>query len=134
VNVASLLPIRLGLFDKPTGKRRQDDTVDLLQCKLTGARMLIKGLRLQLDDQAHEHAETIARIEDRHGETVRGLEQQIADLEERLKVGVLAESVVTKTQELSLDEIQRHCVMPLHQARTAGFFEPVTDPGQYRTP
>ena len=118
MNLTVLLPIRIGLFDKPTGKRRQDDAVDLLQCKLAGARMLIKGLRLQLDDQAHEHAETIARIEDRHGEIVRGLEGQIADLERRLDVRVLAESVVTRTQEIPVITP----VMPLHQspqARTA---------------
>lgn len=102
MSIADLLPVRLGLRDKPTGKRRQDDGVDLLQCKLIGAKLLIKGLRLQLDDQAHKHAQTIARIEEHHGETVRGLEAQITRLERRLEIGVLAEAAVTQTQEMEI--------------------------------
>lgn len=50
-------------------------------------------------------------------------DQTIADLERRLAVGALAESAATRTQELSIDEIRRHCVMPLHQAPFA-----TTDP------
>lgn len=99
MSITSLLPIRLGLWDKPTGKRRQDDAVDLLQCKLAGARMLIKGLRLQLEEQLAEHAEVVARIDERHAEIVRGLEAQVARLERRLEIGFLAESAVTETQE-----------------------------------
>lgn len=125
MTLTDLLPVRIGLRDKPTGKRRQDDAVDLLQCKLAGARMLIKGLRLQLDDQAHEHAETIARIEARHGETVRGLENELAEARRRTDIASRAETAVTKTQELSLDEIRQHCVLPLHQSPMA-----VTDPGR----
>lgn len=102
MTLTDLLPVRIGLRDKPTGKRRQDDAVDLLQCKLIGARLLIKGLRLQLDDQAHEHAETIARIEARHGETVRGLEAQVARLERQLEIGVLAEAAAAQTQEMEI--------------------------------
>ncbi|MGW5636682.1 hypothetical protein [Streptomyces sp. NPDC003832] len=129
MTLANLMPIRLGLWGKPTGKRRQDDVVDLLQCKLIGARLLIKGLRLQLEDQESRHAETVARIDERHAEIVRGLEGRIADLERRLNVGVLAESVVTKTQELSLEEIRRHCVIPLREAPFAA-----TDPGRIGHP
>jgi hypothetical protein len=110
----SLLPIRISHFkrQRPTGKRREDDAVDLLQCKLIGAQLLIKGLRLQLDDQDHEHAEVIARIDERHGEVVRGLEAQIADLERRLEIRAFAEAAAAKTQPIPV--ITR--VMPLHEA------------------
>jgi len=121
----SLLPIRISHFkrDKPTGKRREDDTVDLLQCKLIGAQLLIKGLRLQLDDQDHEHAETVQRIDERHGEVVRGLEDQIAELERRLRVGVLAEAAAAQTQEIPI----LVAPVPLHQAPFA-----TTNPGHVR--
>lgn len=106
MSITGLLPVRFGFFDRPTGKRRQDDTVDLLQCKLIGAKLLIKGLRIQLDDQARDHAETIARIEDRHGEIVRGLEAQNARLQRQLEIGVLAEAAATETQELDVRALQ----------------------------
>jgi hypothetical protein len=113
----SLLPIRISHFkrDRPTGKRREDDTVDLLQCKLTGAQLLIKGLRLQLDDQDHEHAEVIARIDERHGEVVRGLEDQIADLERRLDIRAFAEAAAAQTQPITVITP----VLPPHQAPMA---------------
>lgn len=106
MTLTDFLPVRIGWWDKPTGKRRQDDAVDLLQCKLTGARMLIKGLRLQLDDLAREHADVIARIDERHSEIVRGLEAQITRLQRQLEVGLLAEHVVTETQELDVRALQ----------------------------
>jgi hypothetical protein len=119
----SLLPIRISHFkrDKPTGKRREDDTVDLLQCKLISTQLLIKGLRLQLDDQDHEHAETIARIDERHGETVRGLEDQIADLERRLDIRTLAEAAAAQTQPITVITP----VLPLYAAPFA-----TTNPGR----
>lgn len=138
MSITSLLPVRIGLFDRATRKpkrprHRAVDEVDRQKAMRTGADLLIKGLYLQLRDQEAAHAAVIARIDERHGEIVRGLEQQIAELERRLNVGVLAESVVTRTQELSLAEIQRHCVMPLSQARDAGLLGPVTDPGHATT-
>lgn len=113
----SLLPIRISHFkrDRPTGKRREDDAVDLLQCKLLGAQLLIKGLRLQLDDQDRAHAETVARIDERHGEVVRGMEDQIADLERRLEIRTFAEAAAAKTQPIPV--ITR--VLPLHQSPLA---------------
>jgi hypothetical protein len=119
----SLLPIRISHFkrDKPTGKRREDDTVDLLQCKLIGAQLLIKGLRLQLDDQDHKHAEVIARIDERHGEIVRGLEKQIAEFERRLEIRTFAEAAAAQTQPIQVITP----VLPLHQAPFA-----TTNPGR----
>lgn len=127
MSFADLLPVRISLFDRtvPRTRHRAIDKADRLEFLLAGANALIKGLRLQLDDMHYEHEQIIARIDERHGEIVRGLEQQIADLEHRLNVGVLAESVVTRTQELSLDEIRQHCVIPLNQSPMAA----VTDPG-----
>jgi hypothetical protein len=104
VSLASLLPVRFGLFDRShrQPKHRASDEVTRLQHKLAGAELLMAGYRIQLDDLHRNHAETIARIDERHGEIVRGLEQQIAELEHRLNVGVLAEHVVAKTQEIPI--------------------------------
>lgn len=128
MSIADLLPVRISFFDRTPRKpkHRAIDEVERLNLHKVWADLLIKSLRVQLDDLAHEHAETIARIDERHSEIVRGLEGQIADLERRLDVRVLAESVVTRTQELSLDEIRQHCVMPLSQSPMAA----VTDPGR----
>jgi hypothetical protein len=115
VTIADLLPVRISWRDRPTGKHRESDAIDLLQCKLAGARLLIKGLRLQLDDKDREHAETIERIDERHGEVVRGLEQQIAELERRLDIEVKAESIVTQTQPIPVITP----VVPLHQSPQA---------------
>ncbi|MFF2383675.1 hypothetical protein [Streptomyces sp. NPDC058108] len=129
MSITAYLP-RLGLFGQPARRPRHPqhravDKVERQQILRAGADLLIKGLRLQLVDQETRHAETIARIDARHAEVVEGLEAQIANLEHRLKVGVLAENVVVKTQELSLEEIRKHCVMPLHQAPFA-----TVDPGR----
>jgi hypothetical protein len=113
--LTDLLPVRISWRDRPTGKHRESDGIDLLHCKLAGARLLIKGLRLQLDDKDREHAEAIERIDERHGEVVRGLEQQIAELERRLNVGVLAETAVTQTQPIPAITP----VVPLHQSPQA---------------
>ncbi|MEU0847666.1 hypothetical protein ABZ387_06825 [Streptomyces flaveolus] len=58
-------------------------------------------------------------------ETVRLRDQQITDLQRKVDIGVKAEHVVTRTQELSVEEIRRHCIkpVPLHQAPFA-----TTDP------
>jgi hypothetical protein len=118
--LASLLPIRINLREKPVGKHREDDAVDLLHCKLTGARLLIKGLRLQLDDKDREHEAAIRRIDDRHAEVVRGLEAQLADANRRLDIACKAETAVTQTQEMPVEEIRRHCTpVPLHQSPQA---------------
>lgn len=129
MTLANLMPIRFTLRDKPTGKRRQDDAVDLLQCKLTGARMLIKGLRLQLDDQAREHEATVRRIDERHAEIVRGLEQQVADLERRLAIACQASAAADQTQEIDPETVRRICAqpVPLYEAPFA-----TVDPGDVR--
>ncbi|MGX1254102.1 hypothetical protein RKD48_006613 [Streptomyces ambofaciens] len=79
---------------------------------------------LEQERQRRELAETeLAQAE----AAVELRDQTIADLERRLTVGVLAESAATKTQELSIAEIRRHCVkpVPLHQAPFA-----TVDPGR----
>jgi hypothetical protein len=118
--ISDLLPGRLTWWERPTGKHREDDTVDLLQCKLTGARLLIKGLRLQLDDKDREHEETVARLDERYGATIRQLKTELADARSRLEVRNWADSVVTTTQEIPVEEVQRHCTpVPLHQSPMA---------------
>lgn len=121
MSITDLLPIRISLRDKPSGKHREDDTVDLLQCKLAGARLRIQIMRVQLDDQDLAHAEVIARIDARHAEVVDGMQRQIDELQRRLDIACKAETAVTRTQELSVDEIRQHCIkpVPLHQSPMA---------------
>lgn len=129
MSLTDMLPIRLGFLDRTPRRPKHSAPaeVERLRGLLDGAHKLIAGLQLQLLDLEMQRDEVIARIDERHGEIVRGLENQIADLERRLDVRVLAESVVTKTQELDLEEIRQHCVIPLHQAPFA-----TTDPGRVR--
>ncbi|MDX2761614.1 hypothetical protein [Streptomyces europaeiscabiei] len=118
--ISDLLPIRLTWRERPTGKHREDDAVDLLQCKLASARLLIKGLCLQLDDKDREHEETVARLDERYGATIRQLETELADARSRLEVRNWADSVVTQTQEIPVEEVLRHCTpVPLHQSPMA---------------
>jgi hypothetical protein len=126
MTLTDLMPIRITLRGRPTGKHREDDSVDLLQCKLIGAQLLIKGLRLQLDDKDREHEATVSRIDERHAEVAAGLESELAELRRRLDIACRAETAVTRTQEISLDEIRRPCTrpIPLHESPFA-----TTDPG-----
>lgn len=118
--IGDLLPVRLAWREKPTGKHREDDAVDLLQCKLASAWLLIKGLCLQLDDKDREHEETVARLDERYGATIRQLETELADARSRLEVRNWADSVVTQTQEIPVEEVLRHCTpVPLHQSPQA---------------
>lgn len=121
MSLTSLLPIRISLRDKPTGKRREDDGIDLLQCKLIGAQLLIKGLRLQLDDKDREHEATIRRIDERHAETVRGLERELKEHRERLSIACKANAAADQTQEIDPELVQRMCAkpVPLHQSPMA---------------
>ncbi|WP_405673145.1 hypothetical protein [Streptomyces sp. NBC_01530] len=126
MTITDLLP-RLTWWERPARKPRHPqhravDEVERQQILRAGADLLIKGLRLQLEEQEARHAAVVARIDERHGETVRGLERHIAELVRRLELRSLTENVVTRTQELSLDEIRKHCttpVMPLHQSPLA---------------
>ncbi|CAL9646555.1 hypothetical protein [Streptomyces sp. enrichment culture] len=79
---------------------------------------------LEQERQRRELAETeLAQAE----AAVELRDQTIAALERRLAVVSLAESAATKTQEMSIAEIRRHCVkpVPLHQAPFA-----TVDPGR----
>lgn len=129
---ANLLPARIG---RPThrSRHRAVDEVDRQRGLRVGADLLIKGLRLQLDEAEARHAETIARLDERYTATIRQLEAELADAKRRLELRNWADSVVTKTQEIDPDQVRRHCVMPLHQARDAGLLGPVLDPGHTTT-
>lgn len=122
MSFADLLPARIGRLDRtlrPARKHRKPDEIERQKMLRAGADLLIKGLRLQLEDQAREHAEVIARIDARHAEIVEGLERQIAELERRLNIASQAESAAATTQEIPIEEIQRHLVMPLHESPLA---------------
>jgi hypothetical protein len=50
VSIADLLPVRLGIVDRPVRKHRAVDEVTRLRGFLAGAHQLIRGLQLQLAD------------------------------------------------------------------------------------
>lgn len=109
MTIADLMPVRIGLLDrKPrvVRKHRAPDECERLRFLLFGANLCIRGLHLQLDDKDREHAETVARIDERHAEIVRGLEAQVIRLQRRLEVGVLAEAAATETQEIDTQSLQ----------------------------
>ncbi|MGW1744504.1 hypothetical protein ACWCRD_02580 [Streptomyces sp. NPDC002092] len=111
MSLADLMPVRIGfpsLFDRrvPRTRHRAVDEVERQQALRHGADLLIKGLRLQLEEQEARHAEVVARIDERHAEVVRGLEQQVADLERRLDIRAFAEAAAAKTQELDVRSLQ----------------------------
>jgi hypothetical protein len=132
VSFTDFLP-RLGLLEKPVRKHRAPDEIERLNVHLTGARLLIKGLQSQLSDAEANHAEVIARIDERHGEIVRGLEQQIADLERRLGIACQANAAADMTQEFDARGVRDHFaagVLTLQQAHGIG---PVRNPGRIYT-
>ncbi|MEU8642323.1 hypothetical protein AB0C91_10435 [Streptomyces sp. NPDC048674] len=80
--------------------------------------------------QAEQERRAVAEKELQQAEeAIRLRDRRIAELERKISVGVNAEHVIAETQELSADEIRRHCVkpMPLHQAPFA-----TTNPGRVR--
>ncbi|MFB7736245.1 hypothetical protein ACFC08_18030 [Streptomyces sp. NPDC056112] len=87
-----------------------------------------RGWRLE-ERQRRENAEkALAQAEN----VIRLRDQQIADLQRKVDVGVKAEHVIARTQEIPVEEIRQHCarsarVMTLQQAHCIG---PVTDPGR----
>ena len=62
MTIADLLPIRIAWWERPARKpkHRAIDEVERLQRLLNGAHLLIDGMRVQLDDKDHEHAEAAA--------------------------------------------------------------------------
>lgn len=135
MSLTDYLP-RLSPFDRTARKpkrtrHRAIDEVARQKALRTGADLLIKGLHLQLNEQAAAHAEVIARIDERHGEIVRGLEQQLAELKWRLGIACQASAAADQTQEIPAEVVRQLCIqpVPLHQAPFAS-----TDPGHATTP
>lgn len=131
MTLPGLLPVRLAFFDRPAPRTRHRavDEIDRQIALRVGADLLIEALRVQLDDQAREHADTVARIDARHAETVAGLERQVADLEHRLAIACQASAAADQTQEIDPEVVKRITAppVPLHQAPFA-----TTDPGRVR--
>ncbi|MFC5204575.1 hypothetical protein [Streptomyces kaempferi] len=125
MTLTDLMPIRLGWRDRPVRKHRAVDEVERLQHRLAGAQLLIGGLHLQLDDRDRAHAETVARIDERYTATIRELEERLAEMEQRLSVGVLAEAAAAVTQEMPIITVP--VPVPLHQAPFA-----TTNPGRVK--
>jgi len=133
VSLADLLPARVSRPGRPARKHRKPDEIDRQKLLRHGADLLIKGLQLQLEEQEAEHREVIARIDARHAEIVAGLERQIADLERRLQIGVLAESAAAKTQEIPIVvQAPQSGVVPLHESPLANPASPAYVPAWAR--
>jgi chromosome segregation ATPase len=109
-----------------------------LQKELAAAERRVAALTAGIDQVSAERNEANKRAEQaaidlgtarkeirQLEETVRLRDQQITDLQRKVDIGVKAEHVVTRTQELSVEEIRRHCIkpVPLHEAPFA-----TTDP------
>lgn len=132
MSFADLLPARVSRPGRPARKHRKPDEIDRQKTLRAGADLLIKGLRLQLEEQQREHEAIIERIDARHVEVVRGLERQIADLERRLQIGVLAESAAAKTQEIPIVQAPQSGVVPLHESPLANPTNPAYVPAWAR--
>jgi 5'-3' exonuclease len=76
-----------------------------------------------------ERRETAEKELEQAENAIRLRNQRIADLERRVDVGVKAEHVIARTQEIDPAEVRRYCVTPLHLAPMAA----VTDPGHTGT-
>jgi hypothetical protein len=116
-----------------------------LRAERDGAAKLVEGLQLRLEEKEREHAEVVARIDERHAEVVADLEARLADMEQRLDIRHLAEAAAARTQEIPavtqvmpLSESPLTTVDPAQlaalQARDAGLLGPVLNPGQALTP
>ncbi|MGW0584465.1 hypothetical protein ACWD25_53210 [Streptomyces sp. NPDC002920] len=126
MSLTGLMPRRR---PKSAPKHRVDDKVERMEILLAGARALIKGMHLQLVDQAAEHEETVRRIDERHAEVVTGLEAELADARHRLGIACQASAAADQTQEIDTETVRRIFAqpVPLHQAPFA-----TTDPGHVR--
>ncbi|MEU6990296.1 hypothetical protein ABZ953_06495 [Streptomyces sp. NPDC046465] len=99
-------------------RTRLEGQLDAAGIELSGAREDLRAARKQI-----RHLEAIVLLRDR----------KIDDLNRKIDVGVKAEHVISKTQELDGEEIRRHCataipVLPLHASPQAA----VTNPGIVR--
>jgi hypothetical protein len=107
--ITDVLPIRIGLFSRTARepKHSAPAEVDRLRHKLAGAELLIGGYRLQLDMLEREHAQTIARIDERHAEIVRGLERELAEAHRRIDIAGQANAAADLTQEIDTRSLRK---------------------------
>lgn len=133
MSLTDLLP---GRREKPRRKHRADDRIAELReenAKLMDRQaaaddyfaLLMQDVTetntaLKEEKERRENAEkALAQAED----TIRLRDRQIDDLKRKVDVGVKAEHVIAKTQELSAEEIRRHCTpRPLWES-------PLANPG-----
>jgi chromosome segregation ATPase len=91
--------------------------IDQISAERNTAEKRVDNAKLALDTAGKE----IEQLE----ATVRLRDQTIADLKRKVDVGVRAEHVIAKTQEIDTEQVRRYCVKPLHESPMA-----VTDPGR----
>ncbi|MFF7184659.1 hypothetical protein ACFZAR_05370 [Streptomyces sp. NPDC008222] len=111
MSIADRLP-RIGLLDRTAPRHRASDEVGRLRHQLAGADIFITGLRAQITDleqkrdDANERRDIAEKALAQAEETIRLRDRQIADLQRKVDVGVKAEHVIAKTQELDLRTLQ----------------------------
>ncbi|SDL28990.1 hypothetical protein [Streptomyces indicus] len=95
-------------------------------CQLVAMATEIEKLKRQRNRAARALDDTriqVQRITEDDTRLIKDLRRQITDLKRKLDIGVKAEHVIAKTQEIDGDQIRKHCVMPLAKAPFAS-----TDP------
>ncbi|MEV7364306.1 hypothetical protein [Streptomyces sp. NPDC091299] len=118
---------------KGHGKRRAVDKVEEL--REDNARLLDRQLAaddffaLLMQDRddlaaalskAEKRVEILAKELKQAEAAIRLRDQENAQLRQRIAVGVKAEHVIARTQEIPVEEIRRHCTpVPLHQSPLA---------------
>ncbi|MER6350574.1 hypothetical protein ABT186_01655 [Streptomyces sp. NPDC001634] len=111
MSITDYLP-RLGLLERTTPRHRAVDEVGRLRHQLAGAEIYMAGQRVQIEDleierdNATERRDIAEKALTQAEAVIRLRDQRIAELERRLNVGVLAEAVVAKTQELDCRSLQ----------------------------
>lgn len=124
MSIVDYLP-RLGLLDRSARQPRHSAPAEAerLRNRLTWADLLIKAQRVQISDAEHKLAveqerRRVAERELAQAEaTIRLRNQEISDLKRRVDVGVKAEHVIAKTQEIDPEEVRRYCITPVHLSK-----------------
>lgn len=111
MSITDYLP-RLGLLDRSAPRHRASDEVGRLRHQLAGAEIYMAGQRVQIADleaerdNANERRDIAEKALAQAEEVIRLRDREIDDLKRRLDIGVKAEHIVAKTQELDLRTLQ----------------------------
>jgi len=86
----------------------------------------------QMQSERDEAIATVQRIDDHYNATIVQLQNELAEAERRLEIGVMAEAAAARTQEIDVRDLRDNYadgVLTLQQAHCIG---PVLDPGHVK--